>query len=175
MNELERIILLPIRLSGPLNYLLKEILNNVLAEARREFEVTGMVRAVANGYLRWSNELLGIDDNIHQTLGAYVRMLAIAIPDLFVVSYDRKAFRDYQLDENEKKALDSAREMFDAKLNLAKAAANAMGTDLASLQSTIIRQSPIFNSKGSSKPSAASSTAGNGVASERPKIIRQYR
>lgn len=150
MNELERIILLPIRLSGPLNILLKEVLNNVLAEARREYEVTGMVRAVANGYLRWSNELLGIENDIHQTLGAYVRMLAIAIPDLFVVSYDRKAFRDYQLDDSEKQALDAARAMFEAKLNLAKNAAAAMGSDLNTLQSSIIRQSPVFN--GDSRP-----------------------
>ncbi|MGN6580445.1 MAG: hypothetical protein ACTHJ1_10750 [Bordetella sp.] len=158
MNELERIILLPIRLSGPLNILLKEILNNVLAEARREYQVTGMVRAVANGYLRWSNELLGIQDDIHQTLGAYVRMLAIAIPDLFVVSYDRKAFRDYQLDESEKQALDAARLMFEAKLGMAKNAATAMGSDLNELQSTIIRQSPVFNGDGN-----------------RPKIQRVYR
>ncbi len=147
MNELERIILLPIRLSGPLSAMLKEILNTVLAEARLEFEVTGMVRAVANGYLRWSNQLMGMDDNISQTLGAYVRMLAIAIPDLFVVSYDRKAFRDYQLDESEKKALAAAREMFEAKISLAKAAASAMGSDLTSLQSSIIKQSPIFSGR----------------------------
>lgn len=147
MNELERIILLPIRLSGPLSAMLKEILNAVLAEARLEYEVTGMVRAVANGYLRWSNQLLGMDDNISQTLGAYVRMLAIAIPDLFVVSYDRKAFRDYQLDESEKQALDAAREIFDAKLSLAKAAAAAMGSDLTTLQSTIIHQSPMFSGR----------------------------
>ncbi|WP_019938395.1 hypothetical protein [Bordetella sp. FB-8] len=150
MNELERIILLPIRLSGPLNILLKEILNNVLAEARREYEITGMVRAVANGYLRWSNELLGIENEIHQTLGAYVRMLAIAIPDLFVVSYDRKAFRDYQLDDSEKQALDAARAIFEAKLSLAKTAATAMGSNLSTLQSSIIRQSPVFN--GDSRP-----------------------
>jgi hypothetical protein len=147
MNELERIILLPIRLSGPLSVILKEILNMVLIEARREFEVTGMVRAVADGYLRWSSQLLGVQDNIMQALGAYVRLLAIAIPDLFVVSYDRKAFRDYELDESEKKVLADAREMFEAKIALAKAAASAMGSDLSMLQTTIIKQSPIFSGK----------------------------
>lgn len=144
MNEIERITQLPVRLKYSLAGPLKDMLNVVLAKARLEFEVSGMVRAVAEGFERWNNLLEGMDVDQEAAISAYVRTLAIAIPDLFVVSHDQHAFTGYTLDENERKVLDESRELFLAKVAFAEASSRVNNDDLRALQTSIIKQHPIF-------------------------------
>ncbi len=145
MNEIERIIHLPVRLKATLSGTLKDILNVTLARARLEFEVADMVHAVADGFHRWTNLLQGMDDDeIASTTSAYVRTLAIAIPDLFVVACDQHAFRGYQLDENERKVYEDAHELFLAKVAFAEVSSRVSNADLRALQTAIIKQHPIF-------------------------------
>jgi hypothetical protein len=144
MNEIERITQLPVRLKYSLAGPLKDILNVVLAKARLEFEVPGMVRSVADGFQRWNSLLEGMDGDREAAVSAYVRTLAIAIPDLFVVSHDQQAFAGYTLDENEVKVLDDARELFQAKVAFAEMSSRVNNDDLRNLQTSIIKQHPIF-------------------------------
>lgn len=144
MNEIERIIHLPVRLKATLSGTLKDILNVALAQARLEFEVAGMVHAVADGFHRWTNLLQGMDDELASASSAYVRTLAIAIPDLFVVACDQHAFRGYQLDQNERKVYEDAHELFLAKVAFAEISSRVSNADLRALQTTIIKQHPIF-------------------------------
>ena len=103
MNEIERIVQLPVRLNYSLSGTLKDMLNVALAQARLQYEVDGMVKAIGDGFQRWRNMLQGMEVDRDLAISAYVRTLAVAIPDLFVVAWERGAFRDYQLDENEQK------------------------------------------------------------------------
>lgn len=156
MNEIDRIIHLPVRLKYSLSGPLKDMLNVMLAHARLEHEVSGMIRAVASGYQRWCNFIQDVDTDIAQARSAFVRTLAIAIPDLFVVAWDQHAFEGYELDENERKVLDSCREDFNAKLAVAEATGRLFNQDMKQLQWKIIKESPALkNAKGESPSDAA--------------------
>lgn len=144
MNEIERITYLPVRLRTSLSRSLKDVINAALARARLEFEVIGMVRAVAEGFQRWNSQLQGMDDGINTAAGAYVRVLAIAIPDLFVVAFEHRAFCGYELDEAERKVYEASREIFLAKVAFAEADSRIGGMDLRAHQTAIIKQHPLF-------------------------------
>jgi hypothetical protein len=145
MNEIDRIIHLPVRLKYSLNSPLKDALNVAVAKARLEQEVAGMVQAIAQAYKRWSDFVQGIvDSDVAQAQSAFVRTLAIAIPDLFVVACDQQAFGDYALDENEQKVLESSREDLSAKLALAEISAR-LGVDTRKAITRILKESPLLN------------------------------
>ncbi|MNR71745.1 hypothetical protein D3C71_24230 [compost metagenome] len=120
MNEIERMLKLPIRLNYPLPGLLKEVLYGTLNRARIQTDVDGMVKAVAWGFKSWEDQTWGIGMSRDQVQPAFVRMLAIAVPDLFVVAHDKEAFKGYKLDEDEQEVLADARETFQAKVAIAQ-------------------------------------------------------
>lgn len=146
MTEIERFIYLPIRLNYPLPGMLKDLMHRVVARAKCQHQVSGMVNEVATGFKDWENELLGMGMGREQLAHAFVRTIAIAIPDLFVVAYDRNAFGSYQLDEAERKVLDGSREDFNAKLAVAEAFARVSGKVFDTAD--IIREAPIFKAYG---------------------------
>lgn len=129
MNEIERMLLLPIRLKPALRAPLKDALNAMMAQARLEPDVLGMVRAVSVGYQHW-NSLLQGDDGLSEAQRSYVRSVAIVIPELFVLSWDQRSFGDYLLDDAEQQVLEASREDLDAKLSLVSTSSREISAQL---------------------------------------------
>lgn len=145
LTELERALLLPVELPYPLPDLLKDVIRGVFLRGRLQSDTAGLMAVVVNGFDQWKQGIDGLDIGRKPLQHAYVRTIAIAIPELYVVAVEQKAFGDYRLDEAEQRVLADARKDFDAKLALAQAVGGRAATaaEREALRFTLLRQAVV--------------------------------
>jgi hypothetical protein len=143
LTELERALLLPIELPYPLPSLLKDVIRGVFLRGRMQADTGGLLQVVAQGCEQWNQNTAGLELAQAPLTHAYVRAIAIAIPELFVAAVDGRSFGGYPLDESERRVADDARKDFDAKVSLALMVGGSSGAAREQVVFNLLRQSVV--------------------------------
>lgn len=120
MNEIQRMLAVRINLMRPLRIPLQNALGITLHMAKTQREVAGMVKAVEDGYKSWDQEIRGQGMAADQGSHDFARALLVAVPDLFIVAYQAKAFKDFKMNADEQVVFEECKALFDARVQAAE-------------------------------------------------------